>query len=84
MNQGIMVGGRQHLVEDDLWWKANFGGRRPLVEDDLRWKKTYSGTRPSVEEDFWWKTILACCLVRFAAFFVLLLKQNINDIHLIS
>jgi len=60
--------GRQPLVEDDLGWKTTFGGRQPLVEDDLWWKMTYGGRRPSVEDDFWWKTILACCLVRFAAF----------------
>ena len=34
-----------------------------MVEDDLQ------GRRPSVEDNFWWQTILACCLVRFAAFF---------------
>ena len=71
MNQGVMVGGRRPWVEDDLWWKTPFGGRRSSVEDDLWWKKTYSGRRPSVEENFWGKTILACCLVRFAAFFKL-------------
>ena len=47
------------------------GGRRPSVEDDLWWKTTYGGRRPSVEDNFCWKTILACCLVRFAAFFTL-------------
>ena len=63
--------GRRPSVEEDLQWKTTFGGRRPSVEDDLWWKKTYGGKRPSVEDDFWWKTILACCLVRFAAFFTL-------------
>ena len=57
------------LVEDDLRWKMTFGGRRPSVEDDLWLKTTYGGRQPSVEDDFWWKMILACCLVRFAAFF---------------
>ena len=58
-------------MEDDLWWKTTFGGRRPSVEDDFRWKTTYGGRRPSVEDDFLGKTILACCLVRSAAFFTL-------------
>ena len=62
-------GGRRPLVEDDLRWKTTFGGRQPLVEDTLWWKTTYSRRRPSVEDNFWGKTILACCLVRFAAFF---------------
>ena len=57
---------------DDLWVKTTFGGRRLLVEDNLRWKTTFGGRQPSVEddlleEDLRW--ILACCLVRFAAFF---------------
>ena len=43
INQGVMVGGRRPLVEDDLWWKTTFGGRRPSVEDNLRWKMTFSG-----------------------------------------
>ena len=67
--------GRQPSVEDDLQWKTTFSGRRPSVEDDLRWKTTYdlwwkmtcSGRRPSAEDDLYW--ILACCLLRFAAFF---------------
>merc|ERR1712115_743812 len=88
MNQGVMVGGKRPLVEDDLCWKMTFGGRRPFAEDDLRrkttcgrrrpsvednlwWKTTYGGRQPSVEDNFWRKTILACCLVRFAAFFIL-------------
>ena len=55
--------------EDDLRWKTTIGGRRLSVDDDLRWKTTFGGRRPSMEDEFWWKTILACCLVRFAAFF---------------
>ena len=35
MNQGVMVGGRRSLVEDDLRWKTTYVGGRPLVEDDL-------------------------------------------------
>ena len=62
-------GGRRLSVEDDLRWKTTFGGRGPLVEDNLWLTMTYGGRRPSVEDNFWWKTILACCLVRFAAFF---------------
>ena len=64
----MTFGGRRPLVEDDLRWKMTFGGRRPLLEDDLWWKMTCGGKRPSVEDDVWWKTILACCLVHFAAF----------------
>ena len=56
MNQGVMVGGRRPLVEDDLLWKTTFGGRRPSMEDDLRWKMTFCGRRPLVEDDLWWKT----------------------------
>ena len=67
MNQGVMVGGRRPLVEDDLWWRTTSVGRRPLVEDDL-WRKTIFGGRrvsvedhlrwktPLVEDDLWWKT----------------------------
>ena len=55
MNQGVMVGGRRPLVEDDLRWKTTSVGRRPLekplVEDDLRWKMTFSGRQPLVEDD---------------------------------
>ena len=59
-------------ILDVEMWKTTFGGRRPLVEDDLQWKTTFGGRQPSVEddlleEDLRW--ILACCLVRFAAFF---------------
>ena len=39
-----MVGGRQTLVPDDLWWKTTFGGRRPFTVDDL----------PSVEDNLLW------------------------------
>ena len=42
-NQGVMVGGRQPLVEDDSRWKTISGGRRPLVEDNLHWKMTFGG-----------------------------------------
>ena len=38
------------------------------MEDDLGWKMTLGGRRPWVEDDLQW--ILACCLVRFKAFFV--------------
>ena len=55
INQGVMVGGRGPLVEDDLRWKTTFGGRRPTVEDDLQWTTTFGGRRPSVEDDLWWK-----------------------------
>ena len=44
INQGVMVGGRQPLVEDNLLWKTTFGGRQPLVEDDLLWKTTFGGS----------------------------------------
>ena len=76
------IGGRRPLLEDNLRWKTTFSGRHPSVEDDFRWKTTFGwkmtfgwmttfgGRRPTVEDDFWWKTILACCLVRFVAFFV--------------
>ena len=60
-------GGRRPSVEDDLWWKMTFDGKRPLVEDNLRWKMTFGGRRPSVKDNLRW--ILACCLLRFAAFF---------------
>ena len=78
-----MLGGRQPLVEDDLQWKTILGGRLPVVEDNLQWKMTFSGRRPLMEDDLRWKStfggrkhlvednlrwILACCLVRFAAF----------------
>ena len=39
-----------------------------MVEDDLWWKTTFGGRQPMVEDDLWWKTILACSLVRSAAF----------------
>ena len=69
--------GRWTSVEDNLQWKRTFGGRRLSVEDDLQWKTTFG------EDDLWWKItcsrrrpsvedtlccILACCLLRFAAF----------------
>ena len=58
--------------------------RSTKVEDDLRWKTTFGGRWSSVEYDLQW--ILACCLVRFASFF---LKMGVNhcettDIHLPS
>ena len=67
MNQGVMVGRRQPLVEDnlwwktplledDIWWKTTLGGRRLSVEDDLQWKMTFGGRRPTVEDDLRWKT----------------------------
>ena len=51
MNQGVMVGGRRPLVEDDLWWKTTFGGRQLLVEDDLWWKTTFGGRQLLVEDN---------------------------------
>ena len=63
--------GRQTSVKDDLQWKTTFGGRNPSVKDDLWWKMTFNGSRPSVEDDLRWKAFIACCLVRFAAFFIL-------------
>ena len=48
MNQGVTVGGRLPLAEDDLWWKMTFGGRRSLVEDNLSWKMTFGGIRCSL------------------------------------
>ena len=76
-------GRRQPLVENDpqwkmtfsgrhLQWKTTFGGRQPLVEDNLWWKKTFGGRRPSIEDDL--RCILACCLLRFATFFLNLRK----------
>ena len=44
INQGVMVGGIQPLVKEDLRWKMTFIGRRPsvgrppLVEDNLHQK----------------------------------------------
>ena len=60
MNQSVMLGGRQPLVEDtfsgrpplledDLWWKTTMGERRPLVKEDLRWKMTFGQRRPSLD-----------------------------------
>ena len=65
-------GGRRPLVEDYLQWKTTFGwttcGRRRLsLQDNLRWKMPFGGRKPLVEQDIQW--ILACCLLRFAAFF---------------
>ena len=60
-------GGRQSSVEDNLRWKMTFAGRRPSVEDDFWSKMTFGGRRPSVEDNLQW--ILACCLLRLAAFF---------------
>ena len=48
MNQGVMVGGRRPLVEDDLRWKTTSVGRRPLEKDDLWWKRTFGGRQPSL------------------------------------
>ena len=61
-------GGGRPRVEDNLCWKTAFGGRQPWVEDDLGWKTNLDGKQPSVEDDLQW--ILACCLVRFASFFL--------------
>ena len=36
-----MVGGRQPLVEDDLWWNTTFSGRQPLMENTLQLKMTF-------------------------------------------
>ena len=41
INQGVMVGGSQPLVEDNLWCKITFGVRQPSVENDLQWKTTF-------------------------------------------
>ena len=69
----MTYGGRRPLVGDDSWWKRAYGGRRPSVEDDLRWKTTFGGRQISLEDNLWWEDnlrwILACCLLRFAAFF---------------
>ena len=43
-NQGVMVGGRRPLVEDNFWGKTTLGGRQPSVEDDLHWKTTFVGS----------------------------------------
>ena len=46
--------GRQHLMEDDLWWKTTFDEGRPLIEalhkttwtlPKLTWRWTYSALR---------------------------------------
>ena len=58
---------RQALVEDDLRLKMTLDERQTLVEDDLRWETTVGGRQLSVEDNLQW--FLACCLVRFAAFF---------------
>ena len=41
INQGVMVGGRQPLVEDDFCWKTTFIGRQLLG-----WKMTFDGRQP--------------------------------------
>ena len=61
-----IFGGGRPLVEDVLRWKTTFVGRRPAVEHDLQLKTTCSGAWPSVDDNLRW--ILACCLLRFAAF----------------
>ena len=43
---------------------------RPAVEDDLCWKTTFSRRLPVVEDELCW--ILACCLLRFVAFFIIM------------
>ena len=45
----MSFGGRQPVVEDDLWWEMTFGGRRLMVEDDLWGKTTFIGGRPLVD-----------------------------------
>ena len=62
-----IFGGRQFLVEDNLWWKMTFGGKRHLVEENLWWRTTLGCRWPLVEDNLWW--ILACCLVHFTTFF---------------
>ena len=42
-------GGRQPLLEENLWWKTTIVERRPSVVDDLRWKMTLSGRQPSLD-----------------------------------
>ena len=56
INQGVMVGRRRCLVEDDVWWKMTSSGRRLLVEDDLQWKTAFSARRPLVVDKLQWKT----------------------------
>ena len=51
-----IFGGRQSLVEGNLWWKATFGGRQPSGENDLKEKSTFGEKQPSVEDDFCSKT----------------------------
>ena len=70
--------GRRPLVEDNLQWKTTFGGRWLSMEDNLRWKTTFGGRQPSVEDNLQWS--LACCLLRFAAFFSVQTKDN-NEKH---
>ena len=81
----MTYGGRRLLVEDDHWWKTTFGGRQLREQDEFLWKTTFVGRRPTEEYDLWWKTIFggrrpsedhACCLLRFAAFFLLPRYQN--------
>ena len=55
INQGVMVGERRPLLEDNLRWKMTFigrqpsVGRRPLVEGNLCGKTTFSGRRPLLD-----------------------------------
>ena len=57
------------------------GGRCPSVEDNFQWMTTLKGRRPLLEDDLRWKTILACCLVRFEAFFPYNLIVTLESPH---
>ena len=46
-----MAGGRQPLVEDELWLETIFGGRRPLVKDN------FGGGQP-LQDNLWLKTTI--------------------------
>ena len=53
----MTFGGRQPLLEDDLWWKTTFGGRQPSMEDGVGGRRPLFGERqPSVEDNLRWKT----------------------------
>ena len=76
------LGGRWPLVVEDLRRKTTFSARWPLVGDNLQWEATFGWRRSFVEDDFQWKTILACCLVCFAAFVIVVwnfLFRNIKN-----
>ena len=70
-------GGRQPLLEDDLWWKTTFSGRgsfvgrQSSVEDNLWWRTTFGGRRPTVEDDLQWKTTFGGRRYFHAAYYAL-------------